>query len=1434
MCEVSGTTLHKEIPPLKERQRLGREALERVFLQQNPKLTEVPFEIPVCELRSAKTIVSTSEEELDPKELYPKELQPFIGASPIVRVTVKDRILQVRSDKTFREFWIRDKTNNLVPTDELYEDIGRHRKGYCDDYIASLMLRFGYPDSEEELRKLLITHQQFAKKHHVRLDVENTIQEIEKRRGAGKPSGCYTSRERAESQVPSERTHAYGLNHPNLDHLNELLFFSNPAFIKNDGKNIFYFGAQICNEIFFNLRASSRMKQKAAKFIYYYAGIMATKLEERASSLIPDTGTFDSHAAAGLLFLGEAKSFIQLLKAAAENLPPETRKLLYSSIELIQGPNPESIERHPSWDEGSSSYLGLDEFEENINMRSSYHQFGRYRKPYKSKLNTRVLPNNVRLENKPTDLSRISIYKNDRGNLYHYLTGDISQVLVEQDVVYQDLNYQKLKRIVSHTLEAITTSSWKEHADPEHILQSTRLLNYLLRYLEFMEVHEMNPDESMLRLNKLFSALSLVKDHPYIKSARDLQNFIVSGNLTAGISDLFNHIRGIGYPVFVPQYNKSKPSGLHISGENRAVHLLQQQTSDVLNPKDYSVRLESVLQKEYENQQNHLGVRLQEVAFRGDNNILCEKVTGNRPSEEKIIHWQMSGDSIDFIQGWFSSLKSTNSANKKIYPLELARSFIQYLSETIKPIIADMAHSAKRTDRLENAQQIRKMLYSLYEVYCMEKGNYLCSAGLLRDVIEMYKQVDSYILVNSTDEVIPPGEIHMKPGSLLVIEGSNSGGKSTMLRQIGLDGVLSEAKCPLPGEASIPSGITISTPESKLDTGSGSLLKQQLMGYNRMAEHSDSANVWLLDEPGRTTSSRYGQALFAANVIQALTGEHTRNYVLAATHYHDIKQLKPLFDALGIPSQFKVLESRRLHDLQDGEIISSEAYRLAAKEIPGPWLTYWPGHTVEQKNERQSEKKGIDTDAQTIHDLFELTTEEKKIYRYTEYRDFAQLLGLQSAKTARAFIDLLKSIDDGKNLQQVLENLTRIPALEVDVEVMENVETVLAKTAAEQNWVDLQDSITDVVRTSLGQFPNIVGQIKSIVEGIRDKNGNSLINVAELDILFDSKKIVEYHGHSNRNKCLSFLHTVSQCLALLKYAKKIAESQGGYTKVTYTDKHQVEVKGVWNPLLIFQKREDQVPNDFAMSLDPADKNAGTFITGENAAGKSNYMRATSLALFLAQKTGYAPAEKVTIPSDLRVVSFTQPVTDKLIGESSMQAELRRRIGPAIAEGKKPHTIVFLDEPGAPTSPLEAAQMIKSLFEYFYRDANGSRICITSHCDDVPEMLKQAGVDVEQLAFKLLCDEQEKYKVQRGSADSNALEVCKHYGLNEKSYSIAVLVYEYMNKIEQGADPTAAAQETAQLIKSVLQPTEVKTKKHQTKGSIKAFNIYSYPRPLPLM
>lgn len=675
------------------------------------------------------------------------------------------------------------------------------------------------------------------------------------------------------------------------------------------------------------------------------------------------------------------------------------------------------------------------------------------------------------------------------------------------------------------------------------------------------------------------------------------------------------------------------------------------------------------------------------------------------------------------------------------------------------------------------------------------------------------------------DSLVPIDIPPLGPGSVVNLFGHNGAGKSTALRSIIWSAQNVFSGVPQLGYVDVvPDVLSLDTvSQSSWQMTTGSLFTGQVRGLNRILEpkKSEGSTLWPLDELGRTTSSVYAMAIaLTFDAIASAKGD----IVVAGQHNHSLSKYEWFLRHLGADPCNYVTDCFKLREMEPGERLESLALGAIAKYVPrDQYEEEWPceedlvdfdfanedpelGDLQRDELLKLSRKDSLrlGTDRNLLSGMYGIDKELETTF-------LSQILNFENSEIKAEALERLLEIDD-EVWKRMVKASDRMRAFQ---SIMQNREVdIISKAAAWSNLVSgrnclavPREHLEDLARACSfdenGDFDgesyrNYIGlltdpnfqeesgstrilplnividllgeEFRFLTAQLNDRLSSGQLRCFNLDQIQELAEQLAYGTYIStlRSPLLSFLFTTMRFVDSLRRRERLCT-------VELVDQDVFTAAGLTHPSIL-----KCTPNDVDINLA---RDLGVEITGENGSGKTVYMWKQVIAMIEALSFGMASADSMTLGRNIVPLSFIQPLTDES-ETSSMQVEVRDKIARILSalQGDYPF-IVYYDEPGAATSSEDSSKIIQWIQGKFEREGQRTCMVYTTH-SMVP---RREGVKYQ--CFKLLSDDQEDvsddaFKAQDGRGYSNALNIARHYGLNETFYQVATLVERMIRETQE--------------------------------------------------
>ncbi|KAK3439228.1 hypothetical protein EUGRSUZ_C03861 [Eucalyptus grandis] len=156
----------------------------------------------------------------------------------------------------------------------------------------------------------------------------------------------------------------------------------------------------------------------------------------------------------------------------------------------------------------------------------------------------------------------------------------------------------------------------------------------------------------------------------------------------------------------------------------------------------------------------------------------------------------------------------------------------------------------------------------------------------------------------------------------------------------------------------------------------------------------------------------------------------------------------------------------------------------------------------------------------------------------------------------------------------------------------------------------------------------------------------------------------------------------------------------------------LKITGLWHPFALAENGGLPVPNDIFLGEDTDGYHPHTLLlTGPNMGGKSTLLRATCLAVILAQLGCYVPCESCIL-SPVDIIFTRLGATDRIMaGESTFFVECTETA--SVLQNATEDSLVILDELGRGTSTFDGYAIAYAVFRHLVEKVN-CRLLFATH------------------------------------------------------------------------------------------------------------------------
>ncbi|XP_062200486.1 DNA mismatch repair protein MSH7 [Phragmites australis] len=179
----------------------------------------------------------------------------------------------------------------------------------------------------------------------------------------------------------------------------------------------------------------------------------------------------------------------------------------------------------------------------------------------------------------------------------------------------------------------------------------------------------------------------------------------------------------------------------------------------------------------------------------------------------------------------------------------------------------------------------------------------------------------------------------------------------------------------------------------------------------------------------------------------------------------------------------------------------------------------------------------------------------------------------------------------------------------------------------------------------------------------------------------------------------------------------------------------LQMKGLWHPYAFTESANGLIPNDLSLGHDLSGFNRfALLLTGPNMGGKSTIMRATCLAIVLAQLGCYVPCQscELTLADSI----FTRlGATDRIMsGESTFLVECTETA--SVLQNATEDSLVLLDELGRGTSTFDGYAIAYAVFRHLVEKVRCRLLFATHYHPLTKEFASHPHVSLQHMACML--------------------------------------------------------------------------------------------------
>ncbi|KAJ7969630.1 DNA mismatch repair protein [Quillaja saponaria] len=374
----------------------------------------------------------------------------------------------------------------------------------------------------------------------------------------------------------------------------------------------------------------------------------------------------------------------------------------------------------------------------------------------------------------------------------------------------------------------------------------------------------------------------------------------------------------------------------------------------------------------------------------------------------------------------------------------------------------------------------------------------------------------------------------------------------------------------------------------------------------------------------------------------------------------------------------------------------------------------------------------------------------------------------------KLFGSLVKGLRTGMNLLMLLQKERQIISSLMNVFKLPN---LISSDGLNQFLSQFEAAIDS-------DFPNYQNH------DVTDTDAETLSILIELFIEKASEWFKVVHAISCIDVLRSFAVTASFSCGtmsrpvIMSHSKNVTSSEATRGPI-------LKLKGLWHPFAFGQNGGLPVPNDIVLGENTEGHHPHTLLlTGPNMGGKSTLLRATCLAVILAQLGCYVPCEMCVL--SLVDIIFTRlGATDRIMtGESTFFIECTETA--SVLQNATQDSLVILDELGRGTSTFDGYAIAYAVFRHLIEKVNCRLLFATHYHPLTKEFASHPHVTLQHMAcaFKSKSECNSKcneelvflYRLASGACpESYGLQVAVMAGIPEQVVNVASKAGQVMRR-----------------------------------------------------
>lgn len=444
------------------------------------------------------------------------------------------------------------------------------------------------------------------------------------------------------------------------------------------------------------------------------------------------------------------------------------------------------------------------------------------------------------------------------------------------------------------------------------------------------------------------------------------------------------------------------------------------------------------------------------IAF--NSNKLTDTITTTRNQRVCVLIKISEKNSVrGFIHGESASGQTAYVEPEALFQLNNKLSSLQSQEqEEVARILMELTRLVKQnSDGLSANQETFTLLDAYFAKAQYAKEHEGCMAHVEPNGKHLYLKelrhplIDPKQVIANTYELKPPYHV-------LLITGSNTGGKTVTLKNIGLAACLAQSGMPILAKRAILPFFT----QIFIDIGDDQSIQESLSTFSAhisklaaICDHVSEASLILLDELGSGTDPKEGECLAVA-VLDELCASQA--FILATTHFHalksyakkqdhilvsgvefDVDQMKPTYRYLeGVSGASNALAIARRYHMKEQILQKAQALREESQSDQERLM-----EKLEQEaNELEQRKAQMEATLNDVQELRKSLTIERERFEKMKERTLAEIKERyeaqlsQTVSEAEALLDQLKQLPQDVKPHILAEAMKQLSDIQIEQE----------------------------------------------------------------------------------------------------------------------------------------------------------------------------------------------------------------------------------------------------------------------------------------------------------------------------------------------------------------------------------------------------------------